>query len=58
MPRIQTVPPLPSTTSTPLGPSGLIEQDTPDLGGVVTVWILGILGTLGILGYSWWSSRP
>ena len=52
------MPPLPSTTTIDVRAGALLDQDTPDLGGVVTVWILGIVGTLGILGYSWWTSRP
>jgi hypothetical protein len=31
-----------------------ITQDTPDLGGVLTLWVLGILGTLAVLGWGWW----
>lgn len=38
--------------------SRMVDQDTPDLGGVIVVWLLGIVGTAAILGYSWWHSRP
>lgn len=33
-------------------------QDTPDLGGVLALWLVGIAGSASILGYSWWQRRP
>lgn len=46
-----------STTTVPVDTRQRITQDTPALGGVIAVWLLGILGVVAILGAGWWRSR-
>jgi len=64
-----TEPPATTTTAPPNAPSSIptttvpvegrarITQDTPDLGGVLAVWGLGILGTIATLAWSWQRNR-
>ncbi len=64
-----TAPPETTTSAPPSAPSTIpvttvpvegrtrITQDTPDLGGVLTLWGLGILGTVSTLAWGWWRNR-
>lgn len=64
-----TAPPATTTTAPPKAPETIpvttlpvegrarITQDTPDLGGVLALWGLGILGTLAVLAWGWWRNR-
>ncbi len=51
----------PPTTVPAVGPTTTLfarpppdVQDTPDLTGVLVVWVLGIAGTVAVLGGTWW----
>ena len=41
----------------PVDDRNRITQDTPDLGGVLTLWGLGILGTVATLAWTWWRNQ-
>jgi hypothetical protein len=41
----------------PVDDRARITQDTPDLGGVLVLWGIGILGTLATLAWSWHQNR-
>ncbi|HSP03109.1 MAG TPA: hypothetical protein VLR27_06385 [Acidimicrobiales bacterium] len=45
------------TTTVPVEGRARITQDTPALGGVLTLWGLGIVGTLATLAWSWQRNR-
>jgi outer membrane biosynthesis protein TonB len=50
--------PTPAPTTSVVAPERItVTQSTPDLSGVLTLWVLGILGTLGTLAVSWWRQR-
>lgn len=46
-----------STTTVPVDTRQRITQDTPALGGVIAVWLLGIAGVVAVLGAGWWRTR-
>lgn len=51
-------PPTIPVTTVPVEGRARITQDTPDLGGVLTLWGLGILGTVTTLAWGWRANRP
>lgn len=52
-----TVAPGAPTTTLVLDPLRALDQETPKLGPVIFLWIVGIVGTAAMLATSWWRSR-
>lgn len=52
-----TAPPTIPVTTVPVDGRARITQDTPDLGGVLALWGVGILGTVATLAWSWNRNR-
>jgi outer membrane biosynthesis protein TonB len=50
-------PPTIPVTTVPAEERTRVTQDTPDLGGVLTLWGLGIVGTFATMAWAWWHNR-
>lgn len=51
-------PTAPAPTTTVFVPERVtITQETPDLSGVMVLWIVGILGTVATMAVTWWRRR-